>query len=82
MFVCGTGITAVYGCAHGDLQLVGGNTTNEGRVEACVGQTWGTVCNDHFYGNDARVVCRQLGYDVGQPGMCELECTCMHADGY
>ena len=72
----------MYGCTHGDVQLVGGSTTNQGRVEVCVGQTWGTVCDDSFYSNDARVVCRQLGYDVDQPGMCELECTFMQADGY
>ena len=67
----------MYGCTHGDVQLVGGNTTNEGRVEVCVGQTWGTVCDDSFYSSDARVVCRQLGYDVNQYGTCELQCTCM-----
>ena len=43
---------------------MGGTTTNQGRVEVCVGQTWGTVCQHHFYYYDARVVCRQLGYNV------------------
>ena len=70
----------MYGCTHGTVQLVGGSTTNQGRVEVCVGQTWGTVCHDGFYSNDARVVCRQLGYDVDQPGTCELQC--MLADDY
>ena len=70
------GITAVYGCTHGDVRLVGGSTTNQGRVEVCVGQTWGTVCHDGFYNSDARVVCRQLGYEVDRYGTCELH---MHA---
>ena len=68
--VYGTGIAAAYGsCTHGTVRLVGGITTNQGRVEVCVGQTWGTVCNYGYYANNvARVVCRQLGYNVDQPG--------------
>ena len=74
MFGMHVGITAVYGCTHGDVQLVGGSTTNQGRVEVCVGQAWGTVCRfttGDFDSNDARVVCRQLGYDVDKPGASE-----------
>ena len=58
-------------CTHGSVQLVGGSTSNQGRVEVCVGQTWGTVCHDSFYSNNARVVCRQLGYNVDSPGTSE-----------
>ena len=62
----------VYGsCTHGSVQLVGGSTTNQGRVEVCIGQTWGTVCHYGFGANDARVVCRQLGFNVDQPGASE-----------
>ena len=64
-------ISAVYGCTHGAVRLVNGGATNRGRLEVCVGQTWGTVCDNGFYRNDARVVCRQLGYDVERPGTCE-----------
>ena len=48
-----------------------GSTSNQGRVEVCIGRTWGTLCPNSFDSRNARVVCRQLGYDIDSPGTSE-----------
>ena len=47
------------------VRLVGGEDDKEGRVEICYNNVWGSVCDDSWSTNDARVVCRQLLLDSG-----------------
>ena len=52
-------------CSDGDLRLEGSRDnvqmgTREGRVEICISNAWGTVCNTLFEKEDAAVVCGQL----------------------
>ena len=48
------------GCKHGEVRLADG-TDVSGRVEICVSGVWGTVCDNSWGNDDARVVCRKLG---------------------
>jgi len=61
-------------CDHGDdvsvtcigIRLVGGPIAQNGRLEVRYNGTWGTVCQDDFNNEAARVICYMLGYrDVG-----------------
>ncbi|XP_053387316.1 uncharacterized protein LOC128551050 [Mercenaria mercenaria] len=44
-----------------DIRLAGTNGPYHGRVELKVNGTWGTVCDDYFYSDGARAVCKLFG---------------------
>ena len=57
MFVCAES------CSNtGDVRLVNGPSNMEGTVEICLNGTWGTIVDDGWGYQDARVVCRQLNF--------------------
>ena len=51
-------------CDSGATRLTGGNQKSEGRLEACLNNQWGTVCDDSWDDKATAVVCRQLGYQT------------------
>ena len=46
----------------GDIRLVGGSYSWEGRVEIYMSGTWGTITDSPWSDEDAQVVCRKMGY--------------------
>ena len=63
-------------CEDGAVRLVGGSTALEGRVEICLNDVWGTVCQTsspwsfNFGAIEAHVVCDQLGFTRAEQGTC------------
>lgn len=49
-------------CTDGEIRLVGGTTVNEGTVEICFNNVWGTICDFNWGSIDASVICNQLGF--------------------
>ena len=49
-------------CSNGSIRLTNGGGDNEGRVEICTDGNWMTTEANYWNYNNAKVVCRQLGY--------------------
>ena len=50
-----------------------------GRVEMCINNVWGTVCDHGFSNREATVICGQLG--PFQQGVCVCLCGCVCVGG-
>ena len=66
IFLYSTAISTAPGnCSDGELRLEGSSDdmqtkTREGRVEICINNAWGTICDTLFGSKEAEVACRQL----------------------
>ena len=49
---------------NGEIRLVGGDSSTVGTVEMCYHNTWRLISDQDWNDNDAKVVCRQLGYNT------------------
>ena len=49
-------------CTSGVIRLSGEQSPVSGRLEICINQAWGTLCNYQWDVRDARVACSELGF--------------------
>uniref|UniRef100_A0A1X7USZ0 SRCR domain-containing protein n=1 Tax=Amphimedon queenslandica TaxID=400682 RepID=A0A1X7USZ0_AMPQE len=52
---------STHNCTHGSIRLVDGSYIGVGRLEICIDNEWGTVCDNGWTNLNAQVVCKQLG---------------------
>ena len=57
-------VTVQSNCSDGAVRLVNGSSVLEGRVEVCINNAWGTVCDTTFSEDEADVICSQTGFTV------------------
>ena len=67
-------------CMDGEVQLVGGDSEREGRVEMCYNGQWGTVCTNNGWDEmAANIVCSQFGYNKSSKfNLYVLNSMCYH----
>lgn len=59
MISCPVGV-----CEDGDVRLMSGVQCEDyaGRVEVCLEEEWGSICDSHWSNVEASVICGQLGF--------------------
>ena len=64
--------TPYVNCTDGEVRLSDGSNVLEGRVEVCINNAWGTVCDNIFSRDDSAVICHQLGFSQKSQCFCAL----------
>lgn len=57
-------LSATANCEEGDVRLRDGSIEQEGRIEVCHDNVWGSICGLGFDYTDAYVVCKELDFGV------------------